>query len=145
MKTQTRTNKTPKVLELPKSYRGLCEQYLPRPIHDGGDYEAAQEAVRPLVGFESELTADQVDYLDAISTFIEQYEQENVKWPETKPEDALRFLVKEHGMSGADLARLLEVDPSLGTKILRGERRLTVEHIRILSKHFAVNPDLFIG
>ena len=98
-----------------------------------------------MVGFESQLTADQVDYLDAISIFIEQYEQANVKWPRTKPEDALNFLVKEHEMSGADLARLLGVDPSLGNKILRGERRLTVEHIRILSKHFSVTPELFIG
>ena len=143
MKTLTQTTKRT-AKELPRTYRGLCETYRPRPIKDEADYNSAHEAIKPLVGFESDLSVDQSDYLEAVSTFIEQYEQATVKWPRTKSESALKCLVEEHGMSGADLARLLGVDVSLGSKILRGERRLTVDHIRILSKHFSVRPDLFI-
>ena len=144
MRTLTTTDKT-RVKDLPRTYRGLCERYLPRPIKDDNDHLAARAAIEPLIGFESSLTVDQSDYLEAVSTFIEQYEQAHVNWPRTKPETLLKHLVNEHGMSGADLARLLGVDVSLGSKILRGERRLTVEHIRLLSKHFAVNPELFVG
>ena len=33
-------------------------------------------------------------------------------------------------MNASDLARLLDVHPSMGSKILRGERSLTVDHLR---------------
>ena len=29
--------------------------------------------------------------------------------------------------------------------ILRGERQLTLAHVRILAKHFSVSADLFLG
>jgi plasmid maintenance system antidote protein VapI len=41
-----------------------------------------------------------------------------------------RYLCQENGMSGAGLGRLLEVDRTLATRILRGERTLTVSHIQ---------------
>jgi HTH-type transcriptional regulator / antitoxin HigA len=53
-------------------------------------------------------------------------------------------LLEENGMNASDLARLLDVHPSLGSKILRGERSLTVEHLRKLCLRFKVNPQLFM-
>jgi antitoxin component HigA of HigAB toxin-antitoxin module len=32
----------------------------------------------------------------------------------------------------------------LGAKILRGERRLTLDHIRILARHFHVDPGVLV-
>ena len=58
--------------------------------------------------------------------------------------DSLKHLPEENGMSASDLARLLGIHPSMGSKILRGERSLTVEHLRVLSARFKVNPQLFI-
>jgi antitoxin component HigA of HigAB toxin-antitoxin module len=37
-------------------------------------------------------------------------------------------VVGQHEMSAADLSRVLGSDRSLGPKLLRGERRLTVDH-----------------
>jgi antitoxin component HigA of HigAB toxin-antitoxin module len=48
----------------------------------------------------------------------------------------LKYLLAEHGMNGADLARSLGVNESMGGKILRGERNLTVEHIRFYPINF---------
>jgi HTH-type transcriptional regulator / antitoxin HigA len=56
----------------------------------------------------------------------------------------LKHLLAEHGMSAADLARLLGVHVSMGSKILGGERTLTVAHIRKLGRRFRVSPALFI-
>lgn len=64
--------------------------------------------------------------------------------PPGKPVDTLRFLIEQCGMTAADLSRLLGTDPSLGAKILRGERRLTLDHVRILARHFQVEPGLFL-
>jgi antitoxin component HigA of HigAB toxin-antitoxin module len=53
-------------------------------------------------------------------------------------------LLEDHGMSAADLGRLLDVHRSHAAKILRSERSLTVDHLRVLADHFAVRPDLFM-
>ena len=47
-------------------------------------------------------------------------------------------------MNASDLSRLLGADRTLGAKILRGERNLTIPHLHILSKRFRVRPDLFV-
>ena len=59
--------------------------------------------------------------------------------------DSLKHLMEENHMNGSDLARLLGVHPSMGSKILKGERSLTVDHVRRLCEHFKVTPGLFIG
>ena len=141
MKTATRTSTGPESFAaLPKDYTGLCQRYVPRPLHDGAEYAAARQAIEPLLGFEDRLNADQVDYLEAVSSFIEAYDQARVKWPKSAPLDTLKFLLEQHEMSAADLSRILGSDRSLGPKLLRGERRLTVDHIRTLARRFNVEP-----
>ena len=130
---------------IPKDYASLCARYIPRPIHDECSYQAAQDAVCSLAGYEDHLSDDQSDYLEAVSTFIEQYERQTVRWPKRSPKSKLKHLLEEHGMSGAELARCLGMNESMGGKILRGERNLTVEHIRSLSDKFSVSPELFIA
>ena len=48
------------------------------------------------------------------------------------------MLVEERGMTGKDLSRVLGASRNLGAMILRGERRLTADHIRTLAAHFNV-------
>jgi HTH-type transcriptional regulator/antitoxin HigA len=59
--------------------------------------------------------------------------------------DALRQLLADNDMNASDLARLLGVHASMGSKILKGERSLTVEHLRKLAERFRVRPDLFMA
>ncbi len=116
----------------------------PLPLHDATDYAAARHAIEPLLGFEERLTADQADYLEAVSSFIEAYDRVRVKWPKDRPLDTLNFLLEQHEMSAADLARVLGGDRSIGSKLLRGERRLTVNHIRTLARHFHIEPGVLL-
>ncbi len=129
---------------LPKDYTGLCQRYVPRPLHDADDYAAACRAIGPLSGFEDRLNADQTDYLEAVSSFIEAYDQTRVKWPKSKPVETLQFLLEQHDLSAADLSRILGSDRSLGPKLLRGERRLTVGHIRKLARRFNIEPGVLL-
>lgn len=145
MKTTTRSRSSAESFAtLPTDYLGLCRRYVPRPLHDASDYAAARQAVEPLVGFEDRLNADQKDYLEAVSRFIEVYDQTRVKWPKGRPLDTLKFLLEQHAMSAADLSRILGSDRSLGAKLLRGERRLTVDHIRTLARRFNVEPGVLL-
>ncbi len=145
MKTATRNSAgVESFTALPKDYTGLCQRYVPRPLHDAADYSAARHAIEPLLGFEVRLNADQVDYVEAISSFIETYDQTRVKWPRGNPLDTLKFLLAQHEMSAADLSRVLGSDRSLGPKLLRGERRLTVGHIRTLARRFNIEPGVLL-
>ena len=93
------------------------------------------------------LTKDQEDYLEAISTFIEQYENKADPKPKKKTpaHEILRYLCQENGMSGAGLGRLLEVDRTLATRILRGERTLTVSQIQKICKRFKLSAERFFA
>jgi HTH-type transcriptional regulator / antitoxin HigA len=81
-----------------------------------------------------------------LSTLVESYE--NTPYllddPAIRGLDALRALLDDHGMSAADLARLLGVHRSMGSKLLKGERALTSQHLKILSDRFKVTADLFL-
>ena len=46
--------------------------------------------------------------------------------------------MEESGMIGKDLSQLLGASRNLGAMILRGERRLTADHIRTLAAPFNV-------
>ena len=129
---------------LPKDYTGLCRVLTPRPLHDKVDFENVSEITDAMAGHK--LTADQEDYFDLLCRLIEDYEKEHAPLDTAKVTalDALQHLLDAHGMSAADLARLLDVHRTLGAMILRGERQLTLTHVRTLAKHFSVSADLFL-
>jgi HTH-type transcriptional regulator/antitoxin HigA len=129
---------------LPKDYEGLCRLHMPRPIRDKVDLGNVVEITDAMAGHK--LTADQEDYFDLLCRLIEDYEREEagVAAPEATGVEVLRHLLEEHGLSGADLSRLLGAHRTLGPMILRGERKLTVAHIRRLCAHFGVSANLFV-
>jgi HTH-type transcriptional regulator/antitoxin HigA len=129
---------------MPKDYASLIARFMPRPIHDGVGYENTCEVADAFAGYEGQMTADQEDYYDLLCTLIERYDEEHVKWPKVTGLAMLKHLLKNHDMTGADLSRVLGSSGKLGGMILRGERSITAEHARTLSKHFGVNPGVFI-
>ena len=134
MKTRTLTHD-----DIPKSYAELVGLFMPRPLHDEVDYGNALAVLDAMAGFE--MNGDQEDYFEAIATFVEKYEAEHqaIEDAQMTPVELIRSLMDEHGMSESDLGRLLG-DRSLGHRILTGERELSKAHIRILAKHFSLNP-----
>jgi antitoxin component HigA of HigAB toxin-antitoxin module len=118
-----KTNKTIRFADFPKEYRPLCELYLPRPIHDKVGYENALEFAETMAGFESQFTRDQSDYFELLTDLILAYEEEHEK---------------------SALGRFLGLDATMGNKILRGERKLTVDHVRKLSAHFSLQAEYFL-
>ena len=130
--------------DVPKTYRELCELYLPRPIRDDEEDVAATEMMNVLAVFQK-LNAEQRDYFDVLTEFVDAYDKAKpVRWPKVKGLDVLKHLLNEHGLNAADLARILGASRNLGAMILRGERQLTLAHVRKLPKHFSVSADLFL-
>jgi HTH-type transcriptional regulator/antitoxin HigA len=137
------TQQTIAVKKLPKTYAELAALHLPRPIRDEATYRQTVEMVDQLAG--RSLNRDQSDYLDILSQQIETYEAATTKQPKSiSGISLLKLLLKEHEMSGDDLAGLLGVDRSVAYKILKGARNLTAEHIRKLADRFALSADAFL-
>ncbi len=136
-----------KFADLPTDYAGLCGVLVPRPIHDKATYENALEVIEAMAGFEENFNEDQGDYFAVIADFVGGYEDTLEAGQDSNlrpPLESLKYLLEENVMTAADLSRLLGADRTLGAKILRGERNLTVPHLRILSERFKVSPALFI-
>jgi len=131
------------IRQFPKTYRELVIMLPPRPIHDDVDLANAIEVVDGMAGFP--LNADQEDYLEAISTFVEAYETARFPMDDSRiaPLDVLKALLAEHGMSASDLGRLLG-NRTLGTAVLAGRRALSKAHIKKLAEHFKVGAGLFL-
>ncbi|MEI8374942.1 MAG: transcriptional regulator [Planctomycetota bacterium] len=127
----------------PKMYGELVALLPPRPIRDKVDLANATEMIDRMAGFK--LNADQEDYLEAISTFVEVYEA--ARFPindlQIAPLDALKTLLAEHGMNTSDLGRLLG-NRTLGAAILSGQRALSKTHVKKLAEHFKVEPGYFL-
>ncbi|HZK80881.1 MAG TPA: hypothetical protein VFC46_07435 [Humisphaera sp.] len=133
-----------KFKKMPKSYQGLVTMFMPRAIHDEIDYENAIEVIDALVGHA--LSDEQELFLDTLSTLVEVYENEHhgIKNSGLSPLEALKFLMEEHGMSATDIGKLLG-ERTLGSKILRGERKIGLKYAKSLAERFAVDVSLFIA
>jgi HTH-type transcriptional regulator/antitoxin HigA len=129
---------------MPKDYAALCRLFLPRPIRDYVDYANTSEAADAMALWQDEFNRDQADYFDLLCTLIEEYDEKNVKWPQVSGLDVLKHLMEAQNLTAADLSRLLGGSRNLGAMILRGERRLTLDHVRILAQRFGVSSDLFV-
>ncbi len=129
---------------LPTVYTDLIAMFPLRPVRDEVDYDNALEVAEALVG-SADLTDDQADYLDVLTDIIQKYEsQRHAVRGRASPVETLKRMLRERGLTGSDLGRLLGNRP-LGSAILRGERELSKAHIRILAEHFKVGAGLFLG
>lgn len=132
--------------KLPGRFKDLVRMMPPRAIPDDGHYEEAVAMVDRLMG-SGRLTKGQELYLETLVQLVQAYEAKHhaVDTAGVSGLDALRHLMQENGMNASELGRLLGVHPSMGSKILKGERSLTVDHLRKLSHRFGVRPELFMA
>ena len=93
------------------------------------------------------LTTGQQLYLETLVQLVQAYEATHhaIDTADLSGIAALRQLLADNDMNASDLARLLGVHPSMGSKILKGQRSLTVDHLRRLCERFKVRPELFMA
>jgi HTH-type transcriptional regulator/antitoxin HigA len=132
--------------KLPGSFEDLLRLMPPRALLDDVQCENSIEMIDRLMAT-GKLTKGQELYLETLVQLVQAYEARHhlIEMGDLSGIDALRQLLAENDMSASDLARLLGVHPSMGSKILKGERSLTVEHLRKLADRFRVRPDLFMA
>lgn len=56
----------------------------------------------------------------------------------------IKSLLADHDMSVVDFSRLMGVHRSVGTRILKGERNVTLAYMKALCERFQGGPELFL-
>lgn len=132
--------------KLPRGFADLVAVMPPQALMDDVHYENTVEMIDRLMAAGT-LTKGQHLYLETLVQLVQAYEAKHhaIDTADLTGLTILRQLLAENDMSAADLGHLLGVHPSMGSKILKGERSLTVEHLRTLSARFKVRPDLFMA
>ena len=79
--------------------------------------------------------------LQLVASNISAYESHKYPSKKVTPVEMLKFFMEQHNLEQDDLPEI--GSQSLVSKILSGERQLTLAHIRALSKRFGVSPAVF--
>jgi len=132
--------------KIPGRFSGLVRKMPPHAIANDADHADTIEIIDRLMAI-PRLTKDQEKYLETLVQLVQAYEASRhaIDTSSIRPLDMLKHLLSENEMTAADLARLLGVHPSMGSKILNGDRSLTIDHVRRLADRFRISPELFIG
>lgn len=81
--------------------------------------------------------------LDIVIALIKDHEAENSPIADASPREALRFLMEQHGLRQADLAKELG-SQGIVSEILNGKREINVRQARALARRFKVLAMCFI-
>jgi HTH-type transcriptional regulator / antitoxin HigA len=127
----------------PITYEALVRIHVPRKIHDDNEHQRAVQIVQWLsLRVEKD---DQEDYLALMSDLVYAYEQAILPpLPKSSARKMLKSLCREHRINTRQLGEVLGVDQSVATRILSGERSITVEHAKKLAARFHLIPSLFL-
>jgi HTH-type transcriptional regulator / antitoxin HigA len=124
------------------SYIELLKTFPPRTITSEEQFCETQQVIDALID-KGDLTPDEEEYLDLLGTLVYAYEAEHVPMPELRGVDLIRVCLSERNLRQKDLIPIFKTE-SIVSAVLNGRRKLTVEHIRKLSKFFKLPPELFL-
>ena len=106
-----------------------------KPIKTEQDYEYTLNRINELM--DAKPNTSEMDELDILVTLVEVYEEKFYKIDAPNPIEAIKFRMEQENLQQKDLIPLLG-DKSIVSKILRGQRKLTVDMIRNLNEHLKI-------
>ncbi len=139
--------------DLPKTktsdvYQSLCVRMAPSYIETREQYHLAKDMILALMALlrdkhiADEDAAEASRYMRVVAFFIDHYEQEQFPVARGTGIDALKYLIEANGLHQGSFEAEIGPQPVV-SRILRGERKLTREHIEKLAKRFNVTPAVF--
>ncbi|WP_108867392.1 helix-turn-helix domain-containing protein [Aquimarina aquimarini] len=81
--------------------------------------------------------------LELLALLIEKYESEQYPMPDSDPIDTLKFIMEQNNLKPSDLGKILN-SPSRATEILKRQRKLSLNHIRLLYDKLRIPADTLI-
>lgn len=112
------------------------------PIRTENDYTKALKRIDRLM--DAEPNTKEFDELDILVTLIEVYEGKHYKVDAPDPISAIKFRMEQEGLKQKDLVSALG-DETRVSKILKGQRKLTVDMIQKLHYQFKIPFESLFG
>jgi HTH-type transcriptional regulator/antitoxin HigA len=130
--------------DMPARFADLVALFPPHVIRDENDYDNVIEFMDKLLA-RPKLSKGQTEFFETWTVLIGAYEDVHhaIDTSDISGLDSLKYLLEQNEMTASDLGELLG-NRSLGSKILRGERELSKNHLRILAERFKVDAGLFL-
>lgn len=115
----------------------------PHVIHNDEELEAYTNALFRLTALENPSRAEQ-EAIELLTLLIERYEETSYPIPKVDVVSVIRFLLEHQDLKQRDLV------PEFGSEsavsmFLAGQRKLTLEQVRKLSKRFKLSADVFVS
>ena len=134
-----------KMPPLPGTFNHLIRGLPTKAIRDDNEHRDMVNRIDKLMQI-VELTEGQSIYLETLVELVEAYEAKRhaINVSNLRGIRMLKYILEQSGLSRSDLARLLNIHPTMGSKILKGDRKLTWEHAKILGAKFKVEAVLFM-
>lgn len=123
-------------------YAALLAKSLPAVIHSESENERCIAMLEALDRKGEKLTAAERRLAELLTVLIEDFEEEAYALKAASPVEVVHELMESNGLKQKDLLDVFGT-PSIASEVLREKRRLTVEHIRKLSRRFQVSPEVF--
>jgi HTH-type transcriptional regulator/antitoxin HigA len=124
------------------SYLALVRAFPLRPIRSENELDRAIHVVDQLLD-RSALARDERDYLDVLSSLIEQFEESRHPIPAADDAELLAHLLEARSVTQSEVARDVSIAESTISAVLKGTRGLTRQHIARLAAYFRVSPAAF--
>jgi HTH-type transcriptional regulator/antitoxin HigA len=112
-----------------------------KPIRNDADHEAALKEIERLWGA-AEGTAES-DRLDVLVTLVATYEQQRYPIDLPDPIQAIRFRLEQEGKDARALVGVIG-SRSRVFEVMRGQRPLSLNMIRVLHKHLGIPAEVLI-
>jgi HTH-type transcriptional regulator / antitoxin HigA len=115
----------------------------PRVIHNDEELEEYANALFRLTALDNPSRAEQ-EAIELLTLLIERYEETSYPIPKADAVSVVRFLLEHQDLTQRDLV------PEFGSEsavsmFLAGQRKLTLEQVRRLSKRFKLPADVFVS
>lgn len=115
----------------------------PHVIHSDEELEEYTNALFRLTALENPSRAEQ-EAAELLTLLIERYEETSYPIPKADAVSVVRFLLEHQDLAQRDLV------PEFGSEsavsmFLAGQRKLTLEQVRKLSKRFKLPADVFVN
>jgi HTH-type transcriptional regulator / antitoxin HigA len=115
----------------------------PHVIHNDEELEEYTSALFRLTALDNPSRTEQ-EAIELLTLLIERYEETSYPIPKADAVSVVRFLLEHQDLTQRDLV------PEFGSEsavsmFLAGQRKLTLDQVRKLSKRFKLPADVFVG
>jgi HTH-type transcriptional regulator/antitoxin HigA len=124
-------------------YAALLSDALPAVIQNEGENERFLRALEELDRKGKRMSAAERRLADLLTLLIEDFEEKHYALKRADPIQVLTELMDANGLKQKDLCHVFKT-PSIVSEVLSGKRKLSVDHIRKLSRRFRVSPEVFL-